>query len=687
MPLYINTNVSSLNTQRQLNKAGAGVDTAMERLSSGSRINSAADDAAGLAISNRQTSQIRGLDQAVRNANDGISLIQTAEGALSESTNILQRMRELSVQSANGIYGDNDRATLDAEVKQLVSELDRIAKTTSFNGQNILDGSLGKVDLQVGAQANQTISFKVGAVDAGTLGMGSLSADVVGDEISASFSTVSLSEQDVMINGQAIGAMSAGSTIGDLVDNINENVNGVTAATAVDLSASSVGTGSLDATGGSITLTNNDGTTNVINIKNTDTLDQLADAINKGFGGSVKASIGDDGKLSLAAENARSVSLDAAVATAAGAGTAINTEQAKIILTSDTGDEITIERGATGTLTDLNDLGFRESDGGGVIEGIGLIASAGGANEALTAGELTINGVVIDHANSDSLQKKINNINAVSDQTGVTAKAYSTVSIDMKSYIASGAATSDQLEINGVSVNMSLAASASTEEIVTALNSFSDRTGVSARLSGTNIVLESDQGAINFGAVTSESFFGTGSGVQDVTKAYAAADGTFVESTTTLATGDTFTADAGLKLVSNNGNPISVELKDGSDGSALGLKASNSLGEGSFGTALSSISIDTVAGAQKAIGVIDNALETVNNIRSDLGAVSNRLDFTISNLSNVSENTSAARSRIMDADFASETAALSRSQVLQQASQAMLAQANARPQQVLSLLQ
>ena len=134
MALVINTNIASLNAQRQLNMAAGDMSSAMERLSSGRRINTAADDAAGLAITNRQTSQIRGLDQAVRNANDGISLIQTAEGALAETTNILQRMRELSIQSANGIYGDSDRATLDAEVQQLVAELDRIAETTSFNG-------------------------------------------------------------------------------------------------------------------------------------------------------------------------------------------------------------------------------------------------------------------------------------------------------------------------------------------------------------------------------------------------------------------------------------------------------------------------------------------------------------------------------------------------------------------------
>lgn len=682
MPLYINTNVSSLNAQRQLNKAGMGLDQAMERLSSGSRINSAADDAAGLAISNRQTSQIRGLDQAVRNANDGISLIQTAEGALSESTNILQRMRELSIQSANGIYSDTDRATLDAEVSQLVSELDRIAKTTSFNGQNILDGSLGDIDLQVGSQANQTIGFSISAVDAGTLGMGSLSADVVSDEIAANFSTLSFSEQDVLINGQAIGAISTGSSVEDLVDKINENVNGVTAATAVDLTASSVGTGIVGDTASVVTLTNNDGTTQSIQIKNTDSLQEYADAINEGFGGRVSATIGDDGKLSMSAQDARAIDITGTDTTGTDGGA-----RAKIILTSDSGDDITIERGSTGNMTDLNNLGFRETDSGGVIEGVGLVANSNGANESLTAGELTINGVVIDHNDSGSLEKKVANINDVSDQTGVTAVAYATMTIDMTSFVASGAATTDNLEINGVAVDLNLAASASTEDVVAAFNDWSDQTGVSARLLGTNIVLESDQGAINISNATADTFFGSTSGIETVTKAFISSAGAFTEGTATMTTASAFTAEAGLKLTSENGNPISVELKDGSDPARLGLRESNTLGEGSFGTALSSISIDTAANAQKAISVIDNALETVNDIRSDLGAVSNRLDFTISNLSNVSENTSAARSRIMDADFAAETAALSRSQVLQQASQAMLAQANSRPQQVLSLLQ
>ena len=163
MALVINSNIASINAQRQLMNSGNALDRATERLSSGNRINSAKDDAAGLAIGNRMTSQVRGLDQAVRNANDGVSMIQTAEGALQESTNILQRMRELAVQSANGIYNDADRRTLNAEVQQLKSELDRISETTSFNGRSLLDGSLGTTALQVGSQANQTLDVSIGS--------------------------------------------------------------------------------------------------------------------------------------------------------------------------------------------------------------------------------------------------------------------------------------------------------------------------------------------------------------------------------------------------------------------------------------------------------------------------------------------------------------------------------------------
>ncbi|MCE1241904.1 flagellin [Oryzomicrobium sp.] len=159
MPQMINTNIPSLNAQRNLNSTQNSLSTSLQRLSSGLRINSAKDDAAGLAISQRMTAQINGLDQAQRNANDGISLSQTAEGALQSSGDILQRIRALAVQSANASNSASDRQALNAEVGQLSQELDRIAQTTQFNGQNLLDGSFTSATFQVGANAGQTITM------------------------------------------------------------------------------------------------------------------------------------------------------------------------------------------------------------------------------------------------------------------------------------------------------------------------------------------------------------------------------------------------------------------------------------------------------------------------------------------------------------------------------------------------
>src|SRR3954470_4114360 len=156
MPQIINTNIASLNAQRNLTTSQMSLNTSLQRLSSGLRINSAKDDAAGLAISDRMTAQINGMNQAVRNANDGISLAQTADGALQEVTNNLQRIRELAVQSANSTNSSSDRAALDQEVQQRLAEVNRIASTTAFNGIKLLDGSFTAQQFQVGANAGET---------------------------------------------------------------------------------------------------------------------------------------------------------------------------------------------------------------------------------------------------------------------------------------------------------------------------------------------------------------------------------------------------------------------------------------------------------------------------------------------------------------------------------------------------
>lgn len=700
MALVINTNVASLNAQRQLMSSGNALDRATERLSSGNRINSAKDDAAGLAIGNRMTSQVRGLDQAIRNANDGVSMIQTAEGALSESTNILQRMRELSVQSANGIYTSGDRATLNAEVQQLVSELDRIAETTSFNGQKLLDGKLGSVDLQVGSDANQTISFKVQAMDAKTLGMGSTSVDLLGAEFSISLLTTTsdLKDGDVLINGQTIGDFAASAdTLNDLINNINEKVSGVTASAITQLNGSRVGSGIVDNDAGQgldITVAALNGGTQTYEIReNTTSLEELAETINRVTGGAVNASIGEDGVLTLGNNTGASITvagtggLDEADVLGMDAAVGDGLDQrGQLVLTSDDDKPITISRGNTGSLVDLNRLGFRESQSGGVIEGAGMTTA--NADASWGVGDLTINGVAISNKDTDSLIGKINAINKSTSDTGVTANAFSSAIIDMSgvSIATAFAGGNTEFKLNGV--NVDLTGVTTLQGMVDELNGLSNTTGVRAAISGTRVILESDQGAIRFSDTTTAAnsvFASDNEGLVGATITEFMSDSTEVAAAASLAaTGRV--VEAGIKLTSSSGNPISVELGVNAAAAEIGILEANSTAGGAFGSAIASISIDTQANAQKAIKVIDNALTTINDARSQLGAINNRLDFTVSNLANISEKTATARSRINDADFAAETASLSRSQVLQQAATAMLAQSNARPQQVLSLL-
>lgn len=201
MALTVNTNIASLNTQRNINNTSNSLNTSMQRLSTGSRINSAKDDAAGLQIANRLTSQVNGLGVAVRNANDGISLAQTAEGALQQSTNILQRMRDLSLQSANGSNSADERSALNSEVGQLKKELDRISNTTTFGGRQLLDGSFGTASFQVGSAANEIISVGIDGASAEDLTgkyykTAFTAATITGDSIAAGKGTITLTVND-----------------------------------------------------------------------------------------------------------------------------------------------------------------------------------------------------------------------------------------------------------------------------------------------------------------------------------------------------------------------------------------------------------------------------------------------------------------------------------------------------------
>ncbi|MFL0799162.1 MAG: flagellar biosynthesis protein FliC [Agarilytica sp.] len=580
MPLVVNSNIASLNAQRQLLQSGQDLDKASERLASGKRINSAADDAAGLAITNRQTSTIRGLDQAVRNANDGISLIQTAEGALDETTNILQRMRELAIQSANGIYSDTDRATLNAEVQQLKAEVDRIADSTSFNGQNILDGSLGDVALQVGSNANQTIEFGIDGFSSSSLG--GAGGDLIGEALTNGTGDLfSVTADEISINDVSISSLTSASTLNEALDTLNADLDGKGAEVSALVSheAAGAGDGSLVAGTDTMTIAVTDGDGNAQSYILTDTanMDELVDKINAET--SVSATLTDSGKLVLSQENVVSITVtDNTTSDEATGFTNTGAGNFSLVFndTSTGGDGVKIET-LTGAVTATIDaLGLNYSDDDGNVLGNNLTANA---SNDINAGDLVINGVEIGK-------------------------------------IEAGTGTAETIT-----------------EVIDEINKLSADTGVVA--------------------------FEAGSGSNDT-----------------------------IALRSTTGDAISIKYgENATDANVLaitGLSEQNAaVGAGS----IAGVNISTAASAQSAIDTIDTALEQINETRSELGAVNNRLDFTVSNLSNVSEKTSAARSRVQDTDFASETAQLSRSQVLQQASQAMLAQANARPQQVLSLLQ
>jgi len=243
MALSVVTNTSSLNAQRNLSKSGEGLATSMQRLSSGMRINSAKDDAAGMQIANRLTSQINGLGVAQRNANDGISMAQTAEGAMQESSNILQRMRDLSLQSANGSNSADDRSALQKEVAALQQELTRIADTTKFGATSLLDGSFGTKQFQVGANANETINVTLGNMSADAIGAYQVNDATAAGLGQATTQTAPLSTAlaavttaSLNINGTAIpDAGVTGKGAADIADTINDASAGVDAIAKLDV--------------------------------------------------------------------------------------------------------------------------------------------------------------------------------------------------------------------------------------------------------------------------------------------------------------------------------------------------------------------------------------------------------------------------------------------------------------------
>ncbi len=510
--LSINHNQLSLNAQRNLGNSSNLQRTTMERLSSGLRINSAKDDVAGVAIADRMTAQIKGLNQAVRNANDGISLSQTAEGALQETTSILQRMRELSVQSANDTNTGTDRSSLQKEVGQLQQELNRIANTTAFNGKNLLDGTFNAQKFQVGANANQTISISAGNTQATAMGAN-------------------------QIQGQASG-MSAVSGVQNNITSGTLKING------------SLGTADVTITSG---------------------------------------------------QSARDTAAK------------VNDKTAETGVTARASTQLELKVTATGAIS-FNMVGQN-------------VASSGTINQDV---KVSYNVSATGAAGKDDLAGLAANINSQTGTTGITARM--------------------NKEKDGLILEQS--------------------NGYDIKLTGT---------ADSTGTATVQGmkFDATDS------KAVASSGGYSTVGSTVTVSGSGTSATVGGQVTFESGKSFSIVASGGAE-------ANNVVGSGTQGSSklntVADMDISTQRGANDAISVIDNALAFVDDQRAEFGAIQNRFSSTINNLTTTAENISDARSRIQDADFAKESGNLSRSNILQQAGTAMLAQANQSQQSVLQLL-
>ncbi len=548
MALSVNTNITSLGVQKNLNKAADALSTSMNRLSSGLKINSAKDDAAGMQIANRLGNQVKGLNVAIANANNGVSIAQTAEGAMQESTNTLQRLRELALQASNGDKSDADRVSLQQEFTAKVGELTRTANTTTFGGRNLLDGSFNNVAFQIGADANQTISF--GMTDISATGLkGSYSEAKTNGADMAGLTATSI--------GSAVNASVTGTVAVKPTGDISVKINGTDVALAKDATAA-----------------------------------DMAKAINDAGISGVSASADTAGKITLKSANA--------------------------------------------------DLVVEGTDG---AKALGVAEATTKAEDSLVpAGTITVNGEDLKIVGTEKVSDVVTSI---ASMAGIASAKLNNGRIEITSKDGSDVALSNK---------------------------------TSGALSALGLAPGTSQAKLQ--ADTSISL----NGVEVKFKKGDTADA-IVSSINSASTGVTASknSDGTLALFADK----DIVIADGSAGGglkALGLDAGKTAAV-TLETTVSDLSVLTAASAQQAIQALDGAMQQIDSQRSQLGAVQNRFSSTVSNLQSIAQNSTAAKGRVEDADFAAETAELTKQQTLQQASTAILSQANQLPSSVLKLLQ
>ena len=770
MPAIINTNIASLNAQRNLNTSQSALQTSLQRLSSGLRINSAKDDAAGMAISDRMTSQIRGNAQAARNANDGISLSQTAEGALAEVSNNLQRIRELAIQSANATNSASDRATLQAEVSQLLAEIDRVAQNTSFNGVKLLDGSFTAQTFQVGANGTANDRIQISSIaNSRTTQLGGVGATSAAT-VTSGVTTAALSAGDLTLNGQQVGASVAGAAPGQstssayaVANAINAvspdsgvtataNATTVTGSAATDFTAIAADTFSINginvgavaagttaagqganlaasinaiatqtgvaasanATTGAVTLTANDGrdisiafvsnaadaateTTNRTTFLAqtglaTGTVGQQGVAAVAGtvitagavvtppFAGSTLAS----GALTANGASIGAVTYGTAAYTAATAAAASTTDSANVTF-------------AAGGLTSGSTYTFTVGGTGNT----GVITLVGTGNETTDAqafrtayaalGADTLGGAaaILATTATKTFSLEVTSVRTAAEVTAGVSSGFAVVAAT--SAIATSNAAVVSVSNGTLGTQASNGAQYSGQQFALALNTALAAATGGAAVNGT-ATFTAGTGAVSYVAGSTDSLQIAIAGTA-TNGAAALATQTALSTATGLTTGQLGLQAVAASAAANHGT---VTLNSTSaNGIVIGGAAVANAGLTTGTTAattvssvsaISAVDVSTASGATTALTAIDGALTTVNSARANLGAIQNRFSSVVSSLGTTVENLTASRSRIVDTDFAAETAQLTRAQILQQAGTAMLAQANAIPNTVLTLL-
>jgi flagellin len=708
MAMTINTNVPSLNAQRNLSRSQDMLQSSLQRLSSGLRINSAKDDAAGLAISTRMSAQTRGLNQAARNANDGISMAQTAEGALQENTKILQRIRELAIQSANDSNSAMDREALNNEAQSLLAEAQRIAVSTEFNGKKLIDGSLTGSQFHVGAYANQTISVNVGNSQISNLGSYQVTSGLT------NVTAAKLEAGDLLINGHDVGVSVDGSA-----ESKTTAINAVSDLTGVSATASTE-LASANALARNQTLQAGDLVINGVNIgaiagSNNVVIqgENIANAINNVANQTGVQAVHSQstGALTLTSSTGKNIDITSLngnagysrLENATGLEVSASTEQAQSTYTLANGsaavntllfendaaavDDTVVVGGVTFTFAVAADL-----DNNVVAHGASAADSAAGLRAGIAAriADGTLKNIT-ETGTGANVVITSTAATATTDHTDITATLATGANATLTATTSEGGlAAGNTLQVGGVtyefvlnadevtSGNAAVVLGADNNAIAANLEAAIDaqytagNTNIQASVSGAVVTLTSDLKGTHGNSTVDGTETVTGATADSLVENLAGGTGPAADGTGTALTGyGEITLNSGSSFLITGNAPG----KAGLENAAVSLSSVNQ------------VDLRNVEGANEAISLLDGAMTQITNMRGDLGAIQNRFASTIANLESTSENISAANARIMDADFASETANMTKAQILQQAGTAMLAQANNLPQNVLSLLQ